>query len=119
MAMGPTTEGYSLASMAIESPSRQSRLSATMETPSATLQTKPISPADTPHSRAMPARAASISASCAVRPGSAAAFVGDIAQQCLVMGAQRRGFATGADMGDAGGQAEIGRIEQWVHRLSP
>ncbi len=68
-AMGPTTDGYSLASIAIESPGFQSRLSATIETPSATLLTKPISPGWTPHSRATPPRAASTCASCAARPG--------------------------------------------------
>ena len=34
------------------------------------------------------------------------------------MAAQGRRFATGADMGDAGWQAKIGWVEEWVH-VSP
>ena len=119
-AMGPTTEGYSLASMQIELPSRQSRLSATIETPSATLLTKPMSARSTPHKTRDAGAGVLDFLFLRDAAGQSAAFVGHVAQQGVVMRAQGGGFATGADMGDASGHAEIGRVEEWaVHAFLP
>jgi len=67
---GAITDGYSFSSNTALSPGRQSMLLISIDTPSATDETKPISPAATPLIAAARARARSTSASCARRPAS-------------------------------------------------